>query len=118
MGAEVRWRDVLAYPAQRDLIGSLVEEGDATAADLMRRCHLSEATLRRHLDALVRLGVVREHGGELDGMTPGRPATRYWLDAGVRKAAGELLELLELPVDFSSTNSSAASGPTKGARIT
>jgi predicted ArsR family transcriptional regulator len=98
--AEARWLDVLAHPGQLDIVRSLVENGEATATELAHRCHLSEATLRRHLEALVELAVVRAHDGETDGMTPGRPATTYTLAGGVRDAARELLALLKRPIGF------------------
>lgn len=80
------WIDFVADPVRLQILRSLSEVTEATAADLALWGQSSNQTLRRHLEALVTLGVIRERAGESDGQTPGRPAARFSLSADVRES--------------------------------
>ncbi|MDX6622639.1 MAG: Helix-turn-helix domain [Solirubrobacterales bacterium] len=73
------WLSAVADPTRVHILRVLSQLGAATAADLAAEASASHQTLRRHLDALVATGVLREHPGESDGQTPGRPAARFSL---------------------------------------
>lgn len=75
----------VADPTRIHILRSLSERGMATAADLTAGVALSHHTLRRHLTALVGIGILRKHPGESDGETPGRPATRFSLNPEARE---------------------------------
>jgi predicted ArsR family transcriptional regulator len=92
------WLDVLTDPVRLGILRTLSQKGVARTADLMSSTHTSERTLRRHLDALVAVGVVRELRGESDGQTPGRPASRFALEARIQERAEALFTLLEGPL--------------------
>jgi len=91
------WLEVLTDPVRLGLLRSLLSAGPTTAGELARRSHASDPTVRRHLDALLALGFVHEHRGESDGLTRGRPATRYDLDPEVRERTATLFMLLADP---------------------
>jgi DNA-binding transcriptional ArsR family regulator len=93
------WLDVLSYPVRLDIVRSLIEWPGATASELAAHSNTSDPTLRQHLKALVALGLVREHRRFRDGVTPGRPATRFSLYPHLRDAATALLEALAQPID-------------------
>lgn len=59
---------------------------------------VSPRSLRRQLETLVTLGLVHAETGESDGMTNGRPATRFFLDADVDEAIADLFDLVNLPL--------------------
>jgi DNA-binding transcriptional ArsR family regulator len=69
----------IADPVRLELIRRLTEVKEATAAELSERCEASRPTVRRHLEALVAVGLVAAVEGTSDGYTPGRPATRFSL---------------------------------------
>lgn len=92
------WFDLLTDPVRLTLVHSLCVLEEPTAAELVSHSHASDPTLRRHLEALVTLGLAREHGGESDGLTRGRPAARFSLDPDVREAATALFEILAEPI--------------------
>jgi DNA-binding transcriptional ArsR family regulator len=92
------WMAILTDPVRLALLQALSECGSATTAQLCQRCHTSDPTMRRHLEALEALGLVREHPAERDGLTPGRPAKRYILDADVGTKVCALFELLSDPL--------------------
>jgi predicted ArsR family transcriptional regulator len=73
------WLSAVADPTRVHILRALSQRGMATAADLAASAAASHQTLRRHLDALVVTGVLREHPGQSDGETPGRPASRFSL---------------------------------------
>jgi DNA-binding transcriptional ArsR family regulator len=77
------WLAMVADPTRLHILRSLSDVEEATAADL-RQASASNQTLRRHLDALVSVGLIDERPGQSDGETPGRPAARFSLDPGVR----------------------------------
>ena len=125
---------MIADPVRLGILRSLSRVGEATTADLTNSGQASNQTLRRHLEALVALGVIEEHPPRSDGETPGRPAARYSLPAEMRESVRSVLE----PGDFgptrpmgiahnsrgssprvlASTNLIAAAGPMNGARAT
>src|SRR3954471_10460686 len=74
------WTAVLTDPVRLAVLRGLCDLGTATTAELRPRCHTSDPTIRRHLEALEALGLVREQPGEREGLTPGRPASRFTLD--------------------------------------
>lgn len=104
MGAEANsavhssWLEVLADPVRLSVLRVLSEMGEATAGELIAHSHTSDPTLRRHLEAMVALGLVREHRGESDGLTPGRPAARFRLDSQVHASACALFNVLRRPL--------------------
>jgi DNA-binding transcriptional ArsR family regulator len=75
-----KWLDAISDPVRVRILCALGESIEATAAELRAHSHASDPTLRRHLNALIVLGVVREQPGESDGITPGRPPTRFSLE--------------------------------------
>lgn len=79
-----RWLETIAEPTRLHILRSLVQMQEATAADLALG-QASPQTLRRHLEALVSVGVIDERPGESDGETPGRPAARFSLDPEIRQ---------------------------------
>ncbi len=93
------WLDVLTDPVRLDLLRVLAESGTASAAELRQRAHVSDPTLRRHLEALEVLGLLRRLPGESNGLTPGRPATRFGLYAEARESVEELFRVLAKPLN-------------------
>lgn len=85
-GAELKasWLDLVANPVRLEILRVLSMSGDATMAELAMYGTTSEPTLRRHLDALVSVGLVDRRCVESDGQTPGRPASRFSLPSQVR----------------------------------
>lgn len=69
-----------------------------TVMQLAERSHVSPRAVRRQLEALVAAGFVAEHPGERDGLTPGRPASRFAVDPEVRNRMQPLLETLGAPL--------------------
>ncbi len=96
---------------------------EATTSDLAAWGQASSQTLRRHLEALVSVGVIHEHPAESDGETPGRPAARFSLSREVRESVQSVFEPAYEPASrvrsasatFASTSSVAAAGPMNGA---
>lgn len=89
---------MISDPVRFAVLCALCELGTATMAELLPRCHTSERTVRRHLDALAALGLVAEEPGERDGLTPGRPAARFTLDGAVAPRVRSVLTLLSEPL--------------------
>jgi predicted ArsR family transcriptional regulator len=126
------WLEVIADPIRLGILRSLSQVTDATTSDLAAWGQASSQTLRRHLEALVSLGVIYEHPPRSDGETPGRPAARFSLPEEVRASVlsafgGEpaLRATACRPAaqvggtsaaTFASTSSIAAAGPMNGAR--
>lgn len=124
---------MVADPIRLGILRSLSQVEEATAADLAAWGQASSQTLRRHLDALVSLGVIREHPAQSDGETPGRPAARFSLPAEMRESVRLALEppgsgpghgpgsttqavgAAAVAVTLVSTSSIAAAGPMNGA---
>jgi DNA-binding transcriptional ArsR family regulator len=128
-----RWLEVIADPVRLGILRSLSQVGEATAADLASWGQASSQTLRRHLDALVALGVIDEHPPRSDGETPGRPAARFSLPEEMRRSVrsildppksgsgpgpGSMTQAVARPAasaTLASTNATAALGPMNGA---
>ncbi len=87
----LRWLAVVADPIKLHIVSALSEVDFATAADLARDGQASNQTLRRHLEALVALGVISERAGQSDGETPGRPAARFTLPPAIRESVRSVL---------------------------
>jgi DNA-binding transcriptional ArsR family regulator len=131
-----RWLEVIADPIRLTILRSLSQVDEATASDLATWSQASSQTLRRHLEALVSLGVIREHPAQSDGETPGRPPARFSLPVEMRESvrsilapsrepdsgggSGSLAQAVAAPaaVTLASMNSMAAVGPMNGARAT
>ncbi len=92
------WLAVLSDPVRLNVLRCLCEMGTVTAAELAPRAHTSERAVRRHLDALVELGLADGRRGQSDGETPGRPAASYTLSAAARERVLALFELLSEPL--------------------
>lgn len=87
-----RWLEVVADPIRLGILRSLSQVKEATASDLATWSQASCQTLRRHLEALVSLGVIREHPARSDGETPGRPAARFSLPGEVQESVRSVFE--------------------------
>lgn len=85
-GSQRTWLDVVADPVRLAIIRALSETAEATASELARGGIASGTTLRRHLDALVSVGVVQRSSGETDGQRTGRPPVRFKLSAELRES--------------------------------
>jgi DNA-binding transcriptional ArsR family regulator len=86
------WLDGIADPVRLQILRSLSQAPEATAAELADRSPASYRTLRRHLEALEALDVVRSHPGVSDGERSGRPATRFSLNPEVRDSVRSTFE--------------------------
>jgi len=84
------WLEAIAEPTRLYILRSLFNVPEATVTDLVASW-ASAQTLRRHLDALVSIGVIDERPGESDGETPGRPAARFRLVPEVREGLAAVL---------------------------
>jgi DNA-binding transcriptional ArsR family regulator len=127
---------MIADPIRLGILRSLSQVTEATTADLASWGQASSQTLRRHLDALVSVGVIIEHPARSDGETPGRPAARFSLTAELRESVRSVLQPPEpVPVlrrvrsgqavgvpamaaTLASTTPIAAAGPMNGASAT
>lgn len=78
-----RWLFGVADPIRLAILRALSEVDSATMAEINCLTAASRPTLRRHLLAMVALGLISEEVGKSDGMTTGRPATRFSLQAAV-----------------------------------
>lgn len=81
-----------------EILGAMTETAETTAAELSQRTNASDPTLRTHLDAMVDAGLILERRGESDGLTTGRPPTRFRLDSEVRDSAEALFSVLARPL--------------------
>lgn len=129
-----RWLEVVADPVRLGILRTLSQVGEATPSDLATRAQASSRTLRRHLEALVSLGVIEEHPARSDGETPGRPAARFSLPAEIGRSVrsffappgrgsglgpGTRRQPEPAPAAaLASTSSTAAATPRNGARAT
>ena len=78
------WLHGVADPVRLGVLRGLTAVERATAAELADRCQASMPTLRRHLDALVTIGLIEQEAGESDGETQGRPAAQFSLNPQLR----------------------------------
>lgn len=92
------WRNAIADPVRCNILGLLGQSPLVTTTELVRASNASDPTLRRHLEALVALGIVREHRGVSDGLTRGRPAASYSLDPRARDGVLAVLGILNEPI--------------------
>lgn len=90
---EFLWLQLIADPVRLEIVRALASISEATAADLADSSASSKPTLRRHLDALVSVGLVQRHCSESDGQTPGRPPVRFSLPAEVRTSIRTILAI-------------------------
>lgn len=95
---DASWLAILTDPARLSVLRGLCRLEVATIAQLREACHTSAPTVRRHLEALAALGLVREEPAERDGVTPGRPAKRFVLAADAADRLSVLFELLSEPL--------------------
>jgi predicted ArsR family transcriptional regulator len=93
------WLDVVTDTVRLTVVCALSELGAATTSELREHTHASDRTLRRHLDALVAIGVVEEQRSESNGETPGRPPGRFSLHPTARRSTAALRELLAVPLE-------------------
>lgn len=91
------WFEVITDPIRFRILQALDDRGECTATELTRAGYASDPALRRHLGALVSLGLVFEQRGASDGLTPGRPAARFSLAPEAQKTVRTLLNLLNEP---------------------
>jgi predicted ArsR family transcriptional regulator len=99
------WLEGVADPVRLGILRSLSEVPEATASDLASWGQASSQTLRRHLDALVALGVIDEHPAVSDGETPGRPAARFSLPREVRESVRSVFGAALRPASLRSSRS-------------
>ena len=92
------WAAILTDPVRLSILRGLCRLGESTTAELQTLCHTSDPTLRRHLEALAALEIVRQVPGESDGLTPGRPARRFRIDPDAVVRLCALFELLREPL--------------------
>jgi DNA-binding transcriptional ArsR family regulator len=92
------WAAILTDPARLSLLHGLCQLESATIAELRRFCHTSDPTVRRHLEALEALGLVREEPAERDGVTAGRPPKRYVIASDAVDRLWALFRLLSRPL--------------------
>ena len=127
-----RWIEFVADPIRLGILRTLSQTDEATTADLADAGQASSQSLRRHLEALVSLGVIEEHPARSDGETRGRPAARYSLPSPLRESVRSVLEprrspprgssppaqAVSRPRTLPSTRLRAAAGPMNGASAT
>ncbi|MDX6635468.1 MAG: Helix-turn-helix domain [Solirubrobacterales bacterium] len=92
------WLEVLTDPVRLDVLFALSETGAGSAGEVARRCHATERTVKRHLDALVALGLAHESREGSGSERLGRPPTRFILDGMVRERARAMFALLSQPL--------------------
>ncbi len=92
------WLEVLGERTRVELFFALALAGEASASELASLTGAGKQTLRRHLAALVALGLAEEFEGQSDGLTPGRPAARFRLGPEARRSALALARVLERPL--------------------
>lgn len=88
-----RWLKLIADPVRLEIIHALAQTDEATAAQLATTGASSKPTLRRHLNALVSLGLVHCHRCESDGLTTGRPPIRFSLSTDIRASVLTVLDI-------------------------
>jgi len=86
------WLYGVADPVRLGVLRGLTAVERATAAELAARCQASMPTLRRHLEALVAVGLIEQQVGESDGETQGRPAARFRLNPQLRPSVESVFQ--------------------------
>lgn len=86
------WLDVVADPVRLQILRTLCQVTEATAAELASHSPASYQTLRRHLEALETVGVVRARPGVSDGESCGRPAARFSLSPTLRESVRSAID--------------------------
>ncbi len=86
------WLYGVADPVRLGVLQRLTAVEQATAAELAALCEASMPTLRRHLDALVAIGLIEQVAGESDGETQGRPAARFSLNPQLRSSVESVFQ--------------------------
>lgn len=92
------WIEVLTDPVRLDVLFALGVAGSGTASEVATGCHATEQTVKRHLDALVALGLARESKEGTGSERLGRPPTRFVLDGMVRERTKAMFALLSQPL--------------------
>ena len=91
-GEQGRWLYGVADPVRLGVLRGLTAVERATATELAARCQASMPTLRRHLDALVAIGLIEQRAGESDGETAGRPAAQFSLSPQLRASVESVFQ--------------------------
>lgn len=92
------WVPILTNQVCLTVLGGLCRAPLLTAGELSDRTHFSDRPVRRHMELLIQAGVVHECPGERDGLTPGRPASRYAVDPAAAERVAALFELISMPL--------------------
>ncbi len=87
------WLEGIADPVRLGVVRALARTRPATVAQIAKRCQASVPTVRRHLAALVALGIVIEENRASNGSTIGRPAIKYTLPRSVLRSVRQFLAL-------------------------
>ena len=91
--SRLEWLEGIADPVKLGVVRALVLTRPATVSQIAKRCQASVPTVRRHLSALVALGIVMEEDGASNGSTIGRPAIKYTLPGPVLRSVRQFLAL-------------------------
>lgn len=86
------WLHGVADPVRLGVLQELTAVERATATELAAGCQASMPTLRRHLDALVAIGLIEQEAGESDGETAGRPAAQFSLNPQLRASVESVFQ--------------------------
>ena len=85
------WLEGVADPVRLIVLRLLSQADEVTAPEMERHCRVSSPTMRRHLDALVAVGVIEARQGESDGERVGRPPVRFSLAPAIRDSVRAVL---------------------------
>lgn len=89
---------ILSDPARLSLLSGLCQLETATIAELRKVCHTSDPTVRRHIQALQALGLVREEPAVRDRIISGRPPKRFMIATDAAERLCALFQLLNEPL--------------------
>lgn len=92
------WLGILSDPVRLAVVAALCGVREANVTQISGDTHVSERTVRRHLNALIELGLAYEQQGRNDDLLSGRPATRFALDGSARARVIPLFDLLSEPL--------------------
>lgn len=93
------WLPVLTDPVRLTLLRLLHQYEITSVRELAEMAHTSNRTLRRHLEALIALGFVREVEADWESISAGRPASRFLLSPRVRRGLDDLFAVLSHPLE-------------------